>query len=435
VDLEKQDALERQKYQKLMGTLTVPWRGEERTLEQMALLQESTDRAEREESWRLVADRRLRERGALDALFDRLVGLRDTVARNAGFPGFVEYIYPRKLRFDYGPAECEAFHDAVEACAVPFLRELDARRRQRLSLDALRPWDLAVDETGKPPLRPFKDTAELTSRCRGIFERIDPAFGATFGMMIERGLLDLGSRKGKAPGGYQSTLSEVRLPFIFMNAAGTDRDVFTLLHEGGHAFHAIAGRDQPLLAYRHGPMEFCEVASMGMELLCCDKLRPFYSEEEAARSLRRRLEDTVSFFPWCATIDAFQHWVYRHPGHTVAERTAAWDGLMARFGHDVDWTGLEDARGAMWHRQLHIFQAPFYYIEYAIAQMGALQLWSNYRRDPKQAVAKYKAGLALGGSRPLPELFATAGLKFELSRRTLEPLVAEVREALAGLPG
>ncbi len=434
VELGKRESMEKQKYQKAMGAMSVTWNGEERTLEQMAVLQQSADRAEREKAWRLVTDRRLRDRATLDGMFDGLVKLRHEMARNAGFPDFVEYTFPRKHRFDYTPADCVAFHEAAEACAVPFLRRMDARRRARLKLPALRPWDLGVDETGRPPLRPFATPEELTDGCLEIFRGLDPEVGAAFGMMKERGLLDLGSRRGKAPGGYQSTLHEVRLPFIFMNAAGMDRDVFTLLHEGGHAFHSVLSRKQPLLSYRGVPHEFAEVASMGMELLCQDRLAPFYDEEEAARSLRAHLEGTISLLPWVATIDAFQHWIYRNPGHTAEERSVAFRGLVARFGNDIDWSGLEEARDWMWHRQLHVFLYPFYYIEYAIAQMGALQLWVNHRRDPAKALAQYKAGLALGGSRPLPELFATAGLKFDLSRRMLEPLVAEVEEVLAGLP-
>ncbi|MBE7559885.1 M3 family oligoendopeptidase [bacterium] len=434
VELEKEDAQMRQQYQKIMGAMTVVFRGEEKTLQQMAIHLESTDRAEREEAWRLVADRRLADRQKLDELYGRMVHLRHRIAENADYPDYVEYIFPKKLRFDYTPADCEAFHEAVETCAVPFMRRINARRKKNMGLSALRPWDLSVDELGRPPLRPFQSGRELSEKCQEVFRNVDRDFGGTFLMMIDRGLLDLDSRKGKAPGGYQSTLSEVRLPFIFMNAAGTNNDLFTLLHEGGHAFHSMAARDISLLSYRHAPLEFCEVASMGMELLCCDKLEPFYDDGEAARSLRQHLEGTVMFFPWCATIDAFQHWIYRRPEHTPEERRDAWRGLVARFGHDVDWSGLEDARDYAWHRQSHLFTSPFYYIEYGIAQMGALQLWVNYRHDPKQAVAQYKQALALGGGRPLPELFATAGLAFDLSKKTLEPLVAEVERALAALP-
>ncbi|MHC4923534.1 MAG: M3 family oligoendopeptidase [Planctomycetota bacterium] len=434
VELQRQETVLRQEHQKLTGAWTVQWRGEERTVMQMGIPMQSDDRAEREEAWKLVAMRKLEDRDAIESRYDDFIRLRNEIASNAGFDDYVGYIYPEKRRFDYGPAECEAFHEAVEACAVPFAHKLDARMRDGLGLETLRPWDKGIDHKGRPPLRPFEDPADLPRKCRGIFERVDPAFGETFGMMMDRGLLDLDSRKGKAPGGYQATLREVRLPFIFMNAAGTNRDVFTMLHEGGHAFNAVAARDQDLLDYRDPPMEFAEVASMGMELLCCDKLEPFYDEADRVRGLRKRLEDTVTFFTWCAPVDAFQHWVYRNPGHSVAERTDAWMGLMDRFGNDMDWGGHEDSLGTLWHSQLHIFLYPFYYIEYAIAQMGALQLWSNYRRDPARAVEQYRAALALGGSRPLPELFDTAGLKFDLSRNTLEPLVAEVEEFLSGLP-
>ena len=434
VVLEKDDSQLRQQYQKVVGAMTVMYKDEEKTPQQMAIYQESTDRATREETWRLVTDRRLRDRDSLEELFDRMIALRQKSAENAGFPDYVEYIFPKKSRFDYTPRDCAEFAAAVEEVAVPFLRRLDERRTSQLGLPALRPWDLGVDPSGREPLRPFLTGKELAEKCQEVFRTVDREFGRTFFMMIDRGLLDLESRKGKAPGGYQSTLSEVRLPFIFMNAAGTDKDVSTLLHEGGHAFHAILSRDMPLLAYRHAPLEFCEVASMGMELLSNNKLSPFYNDEDSARSLRQHLEGTVSFFPWCASIDAFQHWLYRHPAHTGTERRDTWRDLVGRFGHRVDWDGLEESRDYGWHRQSHLFTSPFYYIEYGIAQMGALQLWRNYRQDARQAIAQYKAALALGGSRPLPELFETAGLKFDLSRKTLEPLVREVEKVLATLP-
>ena len=246
-------------------------------------------------------------------------------------------------------------------------------------------------------------------------------------------LLDLANRKGKAPGGYQSTLSESRLPFIFMNAVGLQRDVETMLHEAGHAFHALATQQEDLYAYRGSPIEFCEVASMSMELLGNEFLEEFYSEGDANRARRKHLEGIVEIFPWIATVDAFQHWIYSHPGHTRAERSAAWSGLMDRFGGDVDWSGFESARANLWHRQLHIFLNPFYYVEYGIAQLGALQVWANSRRDKVKALADYQAGLALGGSRPLPELFAAAGCRFDFSAQTVKPLVELARTELEKL--
>ena len=314
---------------------------------------------------------------------------------------------------------------------MPALLDLQAERRRRLTLARLRPWDLAVDPLNRPPLRPFEQVESLVSNTNRIFDRLDGELAGGFKTLHDLRLLDLANRKGKAPGGYQSTLAEARLPFIFMNAVGVQRDVETILHEAGHAFHALATRDEDLHAYRHAPFEFCEVASMTMELLGNQFLETFYSPPDARRARRDHLEGILEVFPWIATVDAFQHWLYTHPGHSPPDRTAAWLGLMNRFGGEVDWSGCERARAHLWHRQLHIFLHPFYYVEYGIAQLGALQIWANAKRDPARALADYKRALALGGSRPLPELFSTAGCRFDFSGETVKPLIELVRQELA----
>jgi oligoendopeptidase F len=430
VALETEEARLSQQYQKRMGGLTVEFEGQERTLVQMGLYQEMTDRDRREGAWRAVATRATAEAGHFDGLFDGLRELRGRIAANAGFGDYRAYAFRARGRFDYGPEDCERFHDAIEAEVVPLLRELQAERRGALGLAKLRPWDTAVDPQGRPPLKPFADTARLEEASQRVFDGLDPKLAADFRLMRERRLLDLANRKGKAPGGYQYTLSEARLPFIFMNAVGQQRDVETLFHEAGHAFHALAARDEPLAAYREVPIEFCEVASMAMELLASDGLGEFYDPADARRARRTHLEGIVGVFPWIATVDAFQHWVYTHPEHTVSERRGAWVRLMERFGGDVDWSGLEEHRANRWHRQLHIFIHPFYYVEYGIAQLGALQVWANARRDPVGALAQYRAGLALGGSKALPELFAGAGCRFDFSRETVRPLLGLVRDEL-----
>jgi oligoendopeptidase F len=292
-----------------------------------------------------------------------------------------------------------------------------------LKLEQLRPWDLAVDPENRPPLKPFAEVGDLVSRTQRIFNRLDPELAAGFKQMQDLKLLDLGNRKGKAPGGYQSTLSEARVPFIFMNAVGLQRDVETMLHEAGHAFHAQATRDEDLYAYRGAPIEFCEVASMSMELLGIEFLEQFYSAADANRARKTHLEGIIGFFPWMATVDAFQHWIYTHPGHIRAERKAAYLQILDRFGGGVDWSGLEEARAHSWHRQLHIFIHPFYYVEYGIAQLGALQVWANSKANKVKALADYKTALGLGGSRPLPELFAAAGCKFQFDAATIKPLI------------
>lgn len=433
VALETEDAKLGNEFNKLSGSLTVGFRGEERTLVQMGRFQEEPDRALREEAWKLVAERRLKEADRFDELMDGLVKLRHQMALNAGFANYRDYAFRARGRFDYTPADCERFHDAIAAEVMPVFRDLQRNRRQQLGVSSLRPWDLAVDPLNRPALKPFADTAEMERGSQVIFDRLDPELARGFATMRDLRLLDLDNRKGKAPGGYQSTLSESRLPFIFMNAVGLQRDVETILHEAGHAFHALAARAEDLYAYRGAPIEFCEVASMAMELLAAPHLDVFYNHADAKRARRVHLEGIVGVFPWIATVDAFQHWIYTHPEHSRTERRAAWLALMDRFGGEADWSGSESSRANFWHKQLHIFLYPFYYVEYGIAQLGALQVWANSRTDQPKALANYKAGLALGGARPLPELFAAAGCRFDFSRETLRPLTELVRTELAKL--
>ena len=399
------------------------FKGEEKTLPQMARYLEEPDRAIRQEAWELVSKRRLEEKNRFDEIFDQLIRIRGQIAQNAGFKDYRDYAFRRLGRFDYGPADCQRFHEAVEAEVMPRVRALQQDRREQLSLPALRPWDLAVDPFNRAPLRPFEEISQMVSRTQSVFDRLDGELAEGFRRMQQLGLLDLANRKGKAPGGYQSTLAEARAPFIFMNAVGIQRDVDTILHEAGHAFHALAAREEDLYAYRGAPIEFCEVASMSMELLAHSELERFYAPADANRARTTHLEGIINILPWIATVDAFQHWIYTHPGHTRADRAAAWTQLMQRFGGDVDWTGYEEARENLWHRQLHIFIHAFYYIEYGIAQLGALQIWANSKANKADALAAYKRGLALGGSRPLPELFAAAGCKFDFSRGTIAPLM------------
>ena len=433
VPLETEDARLSQQYQKLSGSLTVKFRGEEKTLVQMARYLEEPDRPLRQEAWEIVVNRRLQEADKFDGLLDAQIKLRQQIAHNAGFGNYRDYIFRRLGRFDYTPEDCEQFHDAVEKEFMPVVRELQAQRRAQLKLEKLRPWDLSVDPMNRPPLKPFADIGQMVSRTQTIFNRLDHELADGFRQMQDLRLLDLDNRKGKAPGGYQDTLNEARLPFIFMNAVGLQRDVETILHEAGHAFHALATRDEDLRAYRHAPIEFCEVASMSMELLGNEFIEEFYSAGDANRARRVHLEGIAAVFPWIATVDAFQHWIYTHPNHTRGERAAAWLALMDRFGGDVDWTGFETARANLWHRQLHIFLNPFYYIEYGIAQLGALQIWANSKRSKAKALKDYKNALALGGSRPLPELFQAAGCQFEFSARTVQPIAKMLREELEKL--
>ncbi len=423
VALETEEAKLGQQYQKLIGAQTVNFRGEEKTLTQMGRYLEEPDRALRQEAWELVAKRRLQDMDKCEEIFDELVKLRAQIARNAGFDNYRDYIFRYKGRFDYTPADCVSFHDAIESEIMPAVREIQNERKRHLKQEKLRPWDLSVDPQNRPPLKPFKEVGEMVSRTQKIFDRLDPELATGFQQLQDLKLLDLDNRKGKAPGGYQDTLSEARVPFIFMNAVGVHRDVETILHEAGHAFHAQATRDEDLYAYRGAPIEFCEVASMTMELLGNEFLEEFYATAEANRARKTHLEGIIGFFPWMAVVDAFQHWIHTHPGHTRAERKAAYLELMDRFGGETDWSGYEESRAYSWHRQLHIFLYPFYYVEYGIAQLGALQVWANSRKDKVRALNDYKDSLALGGSRPLPELFSAAGCKFQFDGATIKPLI------------
>jgi oligoendopeptidase F len=347
------------------------------------------------------------------------------------------YAWKANKRFDYTPEDCLRFAEAIAQTCVPVVAELDRRRQQDLRFPTLRPWDLAVDPKNRPPLRPFTETETDTfiDKTKSIFQRLSPELASDFETLRARRNLDLQSRKGKQPGGYQCSLEESREPFVFMNAAGLQRDVETLLHEGGHAFHCLAAAGEPLVFLRSAPMEFCEVASMAMEALGCEHFDVFYSSPaDAVRAKRSYLEGVIRFFPWMAIIDSFQHWIYTHPAHTRQQRTSEWLRLLDRFYSRLDWSGHAAAKESLWQRQLHLFHAPFYYVEYGIAQLGALQLWMKARQDPRKAVANYRAALALGGTRPLPELFSAAGIAFDFSDKTLRPLMTALGEELARLP-
>lgn len=420
-----------QRYQKIFGAMTVEFEGRPHTLQQMAKYLEEPDRRVRERAWELIAERRLKDKDELEDIFEELLSLRDKRAKNAGFENFRDYAFRERERFDYGPKECEEFHKGVEEAVVPLLRLLHKERAKRLGLKRLRPWDLLVDPEGRPPLRPFKEPEELVQGAAEIFRRLDARLEKLFQRMAELRLLDLGNRPGKAPGGYQSTLTERRLPFIFMNAVGRDQDLWTLLHESGHAFHTLLCRDEPLHMYRDPPTEFAEVASMGMELLATPFLDVFYpDEEDRRRSLEEHLYGIVRLLCWVATIDAFQQWLYTHPGHSRSERHKAWVEIFRRFSGLEDWSGYEEVLEHEWHRQLHLFLAPFYYIEYGIAQLGALGLWQKAQEDQKGALERYIQALRLGGSRPLPELFATAGLPFDFGPTALSRAAKTLCRAL-----
>ncbi len=435
VPLETEEEELKQQYQKLMGAMTVTFRGEERTMQQLLPFLEDPDRATRQAAWEAMAERRLVDEEALEQLFDALLTVRAKIASNAGFASYRDYAFRRLERFDYDPQDCFRFHDAIERHIVPLTTRLGQERRQRLRIDILRPWDMSVDPLGRPPLRPFERVEDMLDHGEALFTRMDGDLATLFHAMRERGLLDLESRKGKAPGGYQHDFTEQRLPFIFMNAVGIDLDVVTLVHECGHAFNAFAAREQEILQYRFPPAEFAEVASMGMELLAFPYLDAYYPDPQVyRRALRDRIDKIVLVLPWIATIDAFQQWLYEHPGHTHDERRQVWTQIYRRFQPDIDWSGYDRALRSSWHRQLHVFQYPFYYIEYGIAQLGALQIWQRSRQDFRSALDRYLDALALGGSRRLPELFSTAGARFAFDDDAVGPLSRALAEELDRAP-
>ena len=436
VPLETDQAKLVSEYDKVNGAMTVQFRGKEHTPQQMARFLEEPDRVTRQQSWEATMQRRLADADRIEDFFDQLVSLRWKIARNCGLPDPRAYYFKQFKRFDYTPEDALRMADAVAETFVPLMRKLDAERARDLGADRLRPWDLAVDPQGRPPLRPFdeNDIEGFVEKTCQVFKRLSPALAEDFSILRRSGSLDLGSRKGKAPGGYQATLYEKREPFIFMNAVGTQDDIRILLHEGGHAFHMLAARSEPLVFLMSAPMEFCEVASMAMELLGAPHLDAFYPDPADHRRARRdHLKKVVGTLPWVATIDTFQHWIYTHPGHTRDERTKTWLSVSDRFGHDIDWSGYETWNQRRWMAQLHLFHVPFYYIEYGIAQLGALQVWMKSKSDPHGALAAYRNGLRLGGTRALPKLFEAAGIHFDFSKKTMEPLARAIEDELGHL--
>jgi oligoendopeptidase F len=415
------------RYQRITGSMTVEWDGVERPLPQLQPFLKSPDRAVRERAFRASTQPYVEQRSRLAPLFDRMYQLRQQAARNAGFANYRDYVFPAKFRFDYTPADVERFHEAVEEHVTPAVARVLEHRRRRLGLDQLRPWDLAVDPYRATPLRPFETIDQFVGTARRVFELVDPVLGGQFQTMIDERLLDLESRKGKAPGGYCETLHFRGRPFIFMNAVGLVDDVMTLLHEAGHAFHAFASHRQPLIWQRHPGSEAAELASMSMELLAAAHLAQpsgYFSPQDHRGAWLEHLEDVLLSLAHIASVDAFQAWIYTEPGGADAgARDEAWLRIRRRFEGGVDWTGLDTERIARWYRQLHIFMYPFYYIEYGIAQLGALQIWRNSLHDPAAAVARYREALALGAVRSLPEMYRAAGARLTFDSAHIGELV------------
>lgn len=435
IPLHSELAVEAQQFGVISGKMTVTVRGNEYTLQQAAKFLEDPDRNLREEVYRKIAERRLADKDALNALYDSLLKKRHQVALNAGYDNYRDYRFVELARFDYTKEHCFQFHEAVKQHVLPIVDEIYKKKRAKLGVDTLRPWDVDAEPAGVTPLKPFTSGKELLEKTISCFNKLNPFFGDCLKKMDELKRLDLESRKGKAPGGYNCPLAETGAPFIFMNAAGTLNDVVTMVHEGGHAVHSFLSHSLPLTGFKEYPTEFAEVASMSMELFSMSEWNVFFDkEEELKRAMEQQLERVITVFPWIATIDKFQHWVYENPQHTHEERMQQWVRILDEFTPEsLDVSGLESYRQYSWQRQLHLFEVPFYYIEYGIAQLGAIGLWQQFKKDKQLALQNYIQGLSLGGTRPLPQLFEAAGLKFDLSPAYIKELMNFVKAEMESL--
>ena len=428
---------EAQKFGQISGAMTIEHAGEELTMQQASVHLQSTDRQLRESVYVKISERRLQDRESLDALFSRLIELRDQVARNADYANFRDYMFAAMGRFDYTPEACFDFHDAVEAVVVPMLDGLTQKRQSALDIDTLRPWDKYVDPLSRPALKPFSGGNDLVEKTIECFSRLDPFLGDCMRIMRELGHLDLESRKGKAPGGYNYPLAETGIPFIFMNATSTLRDMVTILHEGGHAVHSFLTRDLRLYDFKSTTPEVAELASMTMELLSMDHWDVYFENpQDLARAKKEHLEQIIETLPWVATIDKFQHWLYEHAGHSSADRRDAWNEIFDRFSDSItNWSGLERQRDFLWQKQLHLFEVPFYYIEYGMAQLGAVAIWKNYRENVEVGLKGYLSALKLGYTKTIPEIYQAAGIKFDFSAGYIRDLMQFVRDELEAIEG
>jgi oligoendopeptidase F len=424
-----------QQYGVIAGKMSIEVDGKEYTLQQAAKFLENNDRKLRESVYRKVGERRLKDKESLNKLFSSLVEKRHRIAVNAGFANFRDYKFAEMGRFDYKPEDCFQFHQAVKEKILPLVNEIYERKKKRLGLDELRPWDLEAHPADEKALNPFKTGDELVEKSIACFNELKPFFGDCLSKMKSMGHLDLDSRKGKAPGGYNCPLAESGAPFIFMNAAGQMDDVTTMVHEGGHAVHSFLTHDLELTSFKEYPMEIAEVASMAMELFSMDHWHVFFkSEEELKQAKEHQLERVITIFPWIATIDKFQHWLYENPNHTEEERSGKWVEIFNEFTSPVlDVSGLEEYRRYFWQKQLHLFEVPFYYIEYGIAQLGAIGLWKEFKENKDQALNNYITALAQGGTRTLPELFRSAGLRFDFSPTVVGNLMSFVHSEMQAL--
>ena len=421
------------KYGRIYGGMTVEFEGEEKTLAQLSIYMKNKDRNLREKVWKLKNERLAQEKEKLDQLFDELKTVREKIAKNAGFDNYRDFKHQEMGRFSYSPEELYEFHDAVEKVVIPFLKELDAERKEKLGVEKLRPWDIAVDLDGNI-LKPFESIEQLIEKSTSILYNIKPDFGLNLDRMNNSNLLDLDNRKGKAPGGYNYPLEEMGTSFIFMNAVGLQSDVATLLHESGHALHTKAMKNEPIFHYKGTPSEVAELASMTMELLSMDHWDKFYSNKnDLIKAKKEQIEGTLKFLPWCMIVDAFQQWIYTNPNHNSKERSDYFSELMKRFNTGVCWDDLDEQMKILWMNQLHIFEVPFYYIEYGMAQLGALAIYKNFKENPDKTIKQYEEFLALGYTVAVDEIYKKAGIRFDFSEKYIGKLMDFVKKELLKL--
>ncbi len=426
---------EAQEYGAITGALSIEFEGETLTMPQAGAKLQDTNRELRKSVFEAIHKVREEVRTPLDELLLSLVKGRNEVALNADYPNFRDYAFDMLGRVDYAPQDCYHFHQSIAEEIVPLVRGFQEERKTKMGLETLKPYDLAVDPEGNEALQPFNGAKDLLEKSVEVFSRVDPYFGSCLATMDKMGHLDLASKPGKSPGGYNYPLYEIGVPFIFMNAVGTQRDMVTMMHEGGHAVHSFLTRELPITSFKSCPSEVAELASMAMELLSMDHWNVFYEDEaELKRAKKDHLQDLLSVLPWIATVDEFQHWLYLNPKHTVAQRTEKWLALGQKYGSGlVDWSDYPDALSSSWQKQLHIYEVPFYYIEYGMAQLGAIAVYRNYRQDPKKAIQQYKDALSLGYTKSIGEIYKTAGIAFDFSQEYVKELADFIREELKSL--
>lgn len=425
IPIQTQLEEESQKYGAIAAKMQIEHNGQELTLQQASKLLKSTNRSLRETIYFKILNERLGSTNALNDLYNTLIRLRTQVAKNASFSNYRDYMFKAMDRFDYSPQDCYNIHDAVAKEVVPYLNRLDQYRKEKLNLNPLKPWDSAVDINNEAPLKPFESGKELLNKTIECFDRLDPFFGDCLRAMDKKNHLDLESKKGKAPGGFNYPLYESGLPFIYMNAVGSFRDITTMVHEGGHAIHSVLSHHLELIDFKNLTSEVAELASMSMELMSMDHWDVFFdNQQDLKRAKRDQLMDVISTLPWVACIDKFQHWIYLNPEHTNEEREDYWLTLMDEFGSSIlDWKDLDEAKRNLWQKQLHLFEVPFYYIEYGMAQLGAIAIWKNFKSNPEQTIHDYKSALALGYTKSIGEIYQTAGISFNFTKSYISELM------------